>query len=240
MRHLHMLASSVLATAVSFIAESASAHIELIEPPPRYELPANKSCPCGDGDSNRRCRVSAAESTDPNRSATVTTYEAGSTITVVAEEYVDHEGRMRVAFDPDGADLADFNENVLADEADPDERGLSRTSPRVWEFQVTLPSTPCDNCTLQIIQAMSGGSENPVLDPAPLSTYYTCADIRLVPPAAGGDAGEALSDPSDQVADAGGCALRRAGGGASWIWALASLALFGARQLRRPRRADSA
>jgi MYXO-CTERM domain-containing protein len=166
---------------VALFTVSASAHIELVEPAPRYALPGNKACPCGAGDSSRNCDTTAEESTDPNRSTNVATFEAGSTITVVAEEYIDHDGRMRVAFDPDGADLADFNDNVLMDVADPSESGLSMTTPRVWEFQVQLPTTPCDNCTLQVIQAMHGDTENPVLDPAPLSTYYTCADIRIVP-----------------------------------------------------------
>jgi hypothetical protein len=275
MRNLSFLSSSACAAAISFVAFGASAHIELIDPPPRYALPANKSCPCGDGDSNRRCQVTAAESTDPNRSATVTTFEAGATITVVAEEYIDHEGRMRVAFDPSGADLADFNQNVLADVSDPDQPGLSRTNPRVWEFEVKLPSEPCENCTLQVIQAMSGGPDNPVVDPAPLSTYYTCADIRIVAPGTlseggsltpgaepsdgegaaleaqggaanagtGGGAGSeddgesgsrAVTDASDEEADERGCALRAAHGNASWLWALAPLALFGTRRLRRP------
>lgn len=268
MRKLSFLSSSACAAAISFVAFGASAHIELIDPPPRYALPANKSCPCGDGDSNRRCQVTAAESTDPNRSATVTTFEAGATITVVAEEYVDHEGRMRVAFDPSGADLADFNRNILADVSDPDQAGLSRTNPRVWEFDVKLPSEPCENCTLQVIQAMSGGPENPVLDPAPLSTYYTCADIRIVAAgtlsegdglAPGGDGavleaqggaanagtggagseddGEsgsrAVADASDEEGDESGCALRPAHGNASWLWALAPIAWFGTRRLRR-------
>jgi MYXO-CTERM domain-containing protein len=190
MRHLSSLVpsfafsslvpSGACAAAIALFASSAAAHIELVEPEPRYVLPANKSCPCGDGDSNRTCQVSAAESTDPNRSTKVTTFEAGSTITVVADEYIDHSGRMRVAFDPDGADLADFNDNILMDVADPSEAGLSMASPHTWEFQIQLPNMTCDNCTLQVIQVMNGITTTPVMDPAPLSTYYSCADIRLV------------------------------------------------------------
>lgn len=267
------LSGAACAAVVSFLAFGASAHIELLEPPPRYALPANKSCPCGDGDSRRRCQVTAAESSDPNRSSIVTTYEAGATIRVVAEEYIDHAGRMRVAFDPSGADLADFNQNILADVADPDQPDLTRANPRIWEFDVTLPSEPCESCTLQVIQAMSGGTENPVMDPAPLSTYYTCADIRIVEagtlpgggpraperealPAQGGsanaagtggastedegadDAGEsgsgAVSDASgDESEDASGCSLRAAHGNRPWLWALAPLAAFSMRRLRR-------
>src|ERR1044071_1341653 len=86
MRHsIRFFSTAAAAAQVALFAASASAHIELINPAPRYELPANKSCPCGDGDSNRRCEVTAEESTDPNRSTTVTTYEAGQVITVRAD-----------------------------------------------------------------------------------------------------------------------------------------------------------
>jgi MYXO-CTERM domain-containing protein len=221
--------------AASFIALSASAHIELIEPAPRYTLPANKSCPCGDGDSNRRCQQTAEESHDPLRSTNVTTFEAGSTIRVVADEYIDHAGRMRVAFDPSGADLADFNDNVLMDVADPSERGLSMATPRVWEFDVQLPDMTCEDCTLQVIQVMQGGTENPVMDPAPLSTYYTCADIRLVAPGGSTDGEEAALEDEGGATEDAGCSLGAAHtpGGASWgLVPLAGLVALGLRRRR--------
>lgn len=234
MRYLSSLvSSSACAATVALFSSSAAAHIELVEPLPRYELPANKSCPCGDGDSNRTCRDAAVDSHDPNRSTTVTTFEAGETITVVADEYVDHAGRMRVAFDPDGADLADFNDNILMDVADPSESGLSMANPHVWEFQIQLPNMTCDNCTLQVIQVMNGNTTTPVTDPAPASTYYSCADIRLVAAgstdegdSAGGsgsggsaNAGEAGGPSSGGAAGSGGAAAgsggRASGGGAA-------------------------
>jgi hypothetical protein len=209
MRHfISLVTSTASAAAVTLVSFSAAAHIELIDPSPRYVLPANKSCPCGDGDSNRTCQDTAEESTDPNRSDNVTTLEAGSMITVRAEEYIDHAGRMRVAFDPEGADLADFNQNILADEPDFTESGLSAATPHVWEFQVPVPNTPCDNCTLQVIQVMAGGTENPVLDPAPLSTYYTCADIRIVP------AGTLVDDGNSSGAGGSAAASQAGAGGA--------------------------
>jgi MYXO-CTERM domain-containing protein len=217
MRHLSSLVtSSAFAAAVAFFSSSAAAHIELVEPSPRYALPSNKSCPCGDGDSNRRCMVTAAESTDPNRSTKVSTFEAGSTITVVVEEYIDHAGRIRVAFDDDGADLADFNlpANILEDVADPSESGLSEANPRVWELEVQLPNMTCDNCTLQVIQAMHGDTVNPVMDPAPLSTYYTCADIRLVAAGSLGEGEGEGSGGSANVGEAGGPSASGSGGAA--------------------------
>jgi MYXO-CTERM domain-containing protein len=214
MRHLSLLASSsACAAIVALFSSTAAAHIELVDPSPRYALPGNKACPCGEGDGNRQCDTPAAQSTDPNRSTNVTTFEAGSTITVVADEYIDHAGRMRVAFDPDGADLSDFNDNILMDVADPSESGLSMTNPHVWEFQIQLPDMTCENCTLQVIQVMNNITTAPVMDPAPLSTYYTCADIRLVP-AGSLEAGEGGSSGSGGSANAGEAGGPSAGGAA--------------------------
>jgi hypothetical protein len=211
MRHfVSFLSSAAGAATVALFSFSAAAHIELIDPLPRYQLPSNKSCPCGDGDSNRRCEQTAEESTDPNRSDNVTTFEAGATITVVAEEYIDHSGRMRVAFDPDGADLADFNDNVLSDVADPSDSMITQANPLVWEFEVTLPTEPCDNCTLQVIQVMNGDMVNEVIDPAPLSTYYSCADIRIVP---AGSLQNGSSESSASGAGVGGSAIASGSGG---------------------------
>jgi hypothetical protein len=130
-----------------------------------------------------------------------------------------------VAFDPDGADLEDFNANILEDVADPDQAGLSRSSPRVWEFQVRLPNTPCENCTLQVIQAMHGDDINPVSDPAPLSTYYACADLRLVAPgtlpAGAGGTGSSGSSTSSGAgaggASGGGTSSAAGSGGAGLV-----------------------
>lgn len=194
MRNLSsLLVAPACLAAFALSAPRAHAHIDLVEPPPRY-AGANKSCPCGDGDSNRTCNVTAAESTDPNRSENVSVFVPGSTITMVVEEYIDHAGRIRVAFDPDGADLSDFNDNVLLDVSDPREAGLSEDNPRVWELEVTLPNVTCDNCTLQVVQVMEVDTETPAADPATASTYYTCADITLA--AQGTVLGDAGSAPA--------------------------------------------
>lgn len=233
------LAASI-APALLFLTASAAAHIELREPVARYPRSGNKSCPCGQGESNRRCDVPAEESSDPNRSTDpdkITRFEVGSTITVRFSEYIGHSGRFRVAFDPDGADLADFNANVLNDVSDPSDGRGDR------EVVVRLPDTPCDNCTLQLIQAMHGDTENPVMDPAPLSTYYTCADIELVPKGTLGppgddtgggiDAGAELGDASD--GDGGGCSVAAGSFRGRWsgLGAAALLLLVAWRRRRR-------
>lgn len=179
-----------------FTASAASAHIELSEPQPRYDIEGFdtgiKSCPCGLGGSNRTCNV-AADGSDPARAVDrVSRFEAGSTVTLRFNEYVDHSGRFRVAFDPDGADMGDFNANILADIPDP-----LNTGGQEWEIQVTLPNMTCDNCTLQLVQAMHGDTENPILDPAAVSSYYTCVDVQLVAP---GTLGEEPAAPAEEPA----------------------------------------
>jgi MYXO-CTERM domain-containing protein len=82
----------------------------------------------------------------------------------------------------------------------------------------------CDNCTLQVIQDMSGNTTTPVMDPAPDPTYYACADIRLVEPGSlddddeqsGGSAGNggSSSGGSANAGEAGGPSAGGTGGAA--------------------------
>lgn len=163
------------------IGASALAHVGLEDPPPRYPSDGyddNKSCPCGVGANNGLCSDLSNQS-DPNRSTTVTGYDAGETITISAHEVVGHSGRWRIAFDPDGADLADFNANILLDIPDPIGSDGNVGQGDLWEFVVTLPNVSCTTCTLQIIQVMNGNTTDPVPDPTGESSYYQCADIEL-------------------------------------------------------------
>jgi uncharacterized protein (TIGR03382 family) len=170
----------------------AYAHEALEEPIPRYDSDgyyANKSCPCGSGLNDQACSVTS-ENSDPNRSVDhINTYDAGETITVRLHEVIGHSGRWRIAFDPDGADLADFNANILLDEPDPAGNDGNTGNGDEWEWQVTLPDTPCDNCTLQVIQDMNGDTTTPVADPTGDPSYFQCADLVLLGPPDSGDTG---------------------------------------------------
>ncbi len=212
------LPTAAAAAAVLLSAAPARAHIELMEPAARYGRDQIKSCPCGAGGSNRTCDVEA-DGSDPNRSDNVTTFEVGSTITVRLVEFIDHGGRYRVAFDPDGADVEDFNANILLDEPDPSNVTSNTDEPDTWEFEVQLPDTPCENCTLQVVQAMHGDEVNPVPDPSGLSSYYSCADIRLVPvgslEAGGDDLGMGGSTMAGDSAGTGGDGMGGDGMGGS-------------------------
>lgn len=209
-------------TAALLWSGAARAHIHLLEPIPRYPdqvANENKSCPCGVGRSNRICQFEEDYS-DPDRSLDrVTTFEAGSTVTVVWDEYFAHAGRYRVAFDEDGADIFDFNEQPLIDIPDPRGRAGNTGDGSIWEVDVTLPNTLCENCTLQLIQVMDGETEAPVDNPIGRSTYYQCADIRIVAD---------LPDPPDAACStAPGLARRGSSAAASGIGALALLGLAG-------------
>ncbi len=163
------------AVVLALCSSAALAHIELVQPQPRYANTlgeVNKNCPCGGGGGGQTC--TAGVTSDPNRDESRATAVApGSTITVKWKETIDHTGRFRIAFDDDGADLADFNANILADIADPANTTGDKSA------EVTLPSTPCDNCTLQLIQDMNGDDVDAVADPTGDPTYFQCADLVL-------------------------------------------------------------
>jgi len=198
-------ASAALAAGFQLLSSTASAHIELQAPLNRYsDIKAgdNKSCPCGSGTTNRSCKK-PEELSDPDRSPDrETTFAPGDTITVRFDEYVGHSGRYRIAFDPDGADLDHFNQNILLDEPDPGGNVGNMGQGSMWEFPVTLPNMTCDNCTLQLIQVMDGNTVDPVLNPVDRGgTYFQCADIVLAEGAPPG--GLPPANPTDHLGQKG-------------------------------------
>lgn len=154
----------------------AWAHLGLVDPPSRYGQGTLKTGPCG--------RLNGA------RSNNVTTYVAGSVITLTFDEYIDHPGHFRIAFDEDGDD--DFvdpactagcdsttptierysNANVLLD-------GIADTAGGFTTLDVPLPNVECNNCTLQVIQVMY---DKPPYVLGGDDIYYQCADLILVRP----------------------------------------------------------
>jgi hypothetical protein len=186
---------SCLALFIAFATLSpayARAHLGLDVPTSRYGPDTLKTGPCGVGGGERTTNV--------------TYYEPGETIEVRWDEYVDHPGHYRIAFDDDGVD--DFvdpatmmelysNDTVLLDGIIDKGQGE-----RDYVAAVTLPELTCDNCTLQVIQVM--------YDKPPYATpgndiYYQCADLVLreagTSPDAGTDAGTGTG--TDAGTDAG-------------------------------------
>jgi hypothetical protein len=183
-------------TVTALAATPAVAHIGLVYPPPR---PGDiKTGPCGQSGSIRGSRV--------------TELEPGSTITMVWDETIGHEGHYRVAFDDDGQDFRNpvridtvDNRTILADGVD-DPAGKQPQ----FRVEVTLPDIECDSCTLQLIQVMSTAASNWPES----SLYFQCADITLrrgagpsEPPPPGNDPGGddgADDSGSDDDSDDGG------------------------------------
>lgn len=186
---------------LSIGASDARAHFNLMQPLAMHEQgflgDPQKTGPCGPGP------------LDPGIATNdVTTFEAGETITVQWAEAIQHPGHFRIALAKNPADLTDPDIDVdgncnyssfvdqsgigpvLVDDITPGGAGVMVTQ------EVTLPSEPCENCTLQVIQFMT--------QHAPPCIYYHCANINVV--AAGGEADAGVS------ADAGIAGTGGAGG----------------------------
>jgi hypothetical protein len=184
------------------LASTASAHIDMSEPPMRGGN--QKTSPC-----------EGSERGEP------TTFEAGSTITLSWTETVDHGGYYLISFDPDGDDFdgdgdgtADFPASVSGNDEPngtgalvlkeiPDEGGMAFTT------EVTLPNMACDACTLQLIQNM--GERTPTEMNPTAHLYFRCADLVLT---GGGGTGGAGSGGANGLGGFGGTVVLGGAGGA--------------------------
>lgn len=115
--------------------------------PPRNTSTGLKSAPCG----------GIARTNAP------TILTAGQKLLVQWEQTVNHPGYYRIAFSPAGD--AGFDANVIVP------MFPNVVGQQFFETTITVPSTPCTNCTLQLIQYMT---END-----PPSLYYSCGDIEI-------------------------------------------------------------
>ncbi len=178
---------------VLLLSGSASAHITLTSPSTRTE--EQKVGPCGAAGSKRGSKVK--------------TYAPGATITLEWDETVDHPGHYRIAFDNDGDD-------VFVNPKNPDDNfAFTLVEPIAdkvgghYTQQVTLPTTPCANCTIQLMQVMT--TQVPYN-----SFYYQCADIVIAPGGdPGGPAGPGMptepNEPGEPDSE-GGCSTGSGGG----------------------------
>ena len=152
--------------AVFSFASAGWAHIDMTSPDPRSHTEL-KSAPCGPPGNTR--------------SATPTYYSPGDSVTIHWDETVDHPSHYRIMLDMDGSDFSDpssFTDTCDSTvDSDPiciaddiaDGNGGSH------EYTFNLPTTPCDNCTIQLIQVMTDkppyGDGNDI--------YHACADIVI-------------------------------------------------------------
>lgn len=143
----------------------ASAHTLLVNPEPLQNNDDAKEPACG-------CTFGGGLVECPS-DYQVTDYEPGETITITWNETIDHDGDFRVAFvakPPDQVTDAEFEASAIKF-TQIDDRGVGLKS-----GTLTLPMTPCAECTIQVRQFMMGTA-----DPY----YYTCAAISI-----GASAGE--------------------------------------------------
>lgn len=169
MRSVPLVLASLLFSSTAF------AHIAMTVPAVRTV--DQKSGPCG--------------ATGSVRGSNVTEFQPGETITLEWDETVDHPGHYRIAFDDDGNDFQNPNNPGDAFAGTLVEPIVDKTGGHYTQ-QVTLPTTPCDNCTLQLVQVMTTS--------VPYNSFYfQCADIRI--------AGDVIGpDPDPESGDVGGCA----------------------------------
>ena len=153
----------------------------------------------------------------------ITTVEAGSTLEIEYVETIHHPGWFRISLDEDRSKFEDIefpsssncnydmstvpeepHGNVLADGLAKDENlgGSNRT----FKETITIPDTPCEKCTLQIIQVMADAIHSP-----PGCIYYHCADLKIVA-AGGGSPGGAGAAAPGGAAGATGAASGGSGG----------------------------
>jgi hypothetical protein len=224
-----LFTASATLLGLSLVA-SARAHVCMLEPVSRVGANCTFSSPQKVGP----CGVA-------ERSSNPTVFRPGETITVKLNETIGHTSHYRIAFNPDGDDFEDptsrddntgahpfvLKDNITdetADDAFPDNPAITQS------VQVTLPNTPCENCTLQLIQVMYdkggngfGGNDGTGGKADNDDIYYACADIALrgapVGPSADGGtpAGDAAvpgdaSTPRDAGNAGGGTASGGAGG----------------------------
>jgi hypothetical protein len=198
----------------SLCAVPALAHIELDIPLVRHDNGDNGDSAAGEINKVGPCGLGGAG--DVRNASRVTMLTAGSQLLVTWRETIGHTGRMRIAFAPNGNLQSDFDANVLVDIDDPSGGAGNTGDGNHWESVITLPSAPCDNCTLQVIQQMSGTASTCAIDddcpgghrciegeclaitPTPNTTYFQCADLILV-----GGEGEGEGEPGEGEGEPG-------------------------------------
>lgn len=98
--------------------------------------------------------------------------------------------------DPENYEDLYTNDAVLVDELFPHERDEVEGP---WSYELQLPDTPCDNCTLQLVQMMT---DKPPYVVGTNDLYFNCLDLVLT--AAAGDVGADTGTEEDVgVSDVG-------------------------------------
>jgi len=145
-----------------FVPSTAMGHAYVMQPPSRdtgianLDARAHKSGPCGGSP----------------RTNMPTQYAVGQEIEVKFQETIDHRGCFQIRFSP----ANDMDWVLLQQSDDP----AGSQDDRIVTTTVTLPAgVSCKDCTLQVLQLMTGAACPANATPNPANTYYSCADIRV-------------------------------------------------------------
>lgn len=198
---------SAATLAVFFLPSLAHAHITLTDPPARHPPADQKDGPCGNGPGDSR-------TTDP---AKITEYTAGETITIEFTETIQHASTYRVMLSSTGDSgfiaPTSFDDTTLDEASGELADGIEDltplqppNTPEDHSIEVTLPSEPCEECTLQLIQVMREGAFDAD------SIYYQCADIVILPGEGGGTGGASSGGTSGSGGDVGSGGVPGTGG----------------------------
>lgn len=147
-------------------------------------------------------------------------YTAGQVLNFSLTETINHPGSFIVQFSPDSVNGFWLAANQLANVADTMSGGNR-------SINVVIPSTPCTNCMLRVLQLMSD---------QPNEFYVHCFDIAITaavtpppPPPGGSSSGgtstsQSTSNVTSQPKFGGGCGLVKSddhnGPGGSGFWLL--------------------
>jgi hypothetical protein len=206
------------------LAAPASAHLDLLDPPARLKGQDGntqlKTKPCG-------------QTTNKRTTDKVTAYAPGQKVDIKIKEYINHPGYFAVAFDPEGDDSFVFprpnadkvvsasddpktlfpvdGAQVLGLRTDKDKDCYGENAAHECTISITIPSTPCQSCTLQVTQFMYDKLGNNVDD----EYYYQCADIKIEGAASGGTGGGGGSGGAATAGSAGAATAGSTVGGSA-------------------------
>lgn len=201
---------TLAAVAALFVTAPAAAHFKLDTPVDAIVVDAD-----GDPQKSEPCGSAGAPSSNK-----ITKVGAGTKLVVRWTETVPHPGHFRIAIAEDRDDLVDPEPVVTDNDCKSAPIQSSPVAPVVadgvadhgssavgdtYQEEITIPSTPCEKCTLQVTQFMK--------QHAPSCFYYHCAWIKIVdgydgPPvvedlAGGTDPGGEDEEEEESSTDAG-------------------------------------
>lgn len=166
------LLSVLVASAATFVATSAAAHVDMMTPPMR-----------GGDQKVGPCEGEAA--------GTPVELTAGDTYNVTWNETIQHPGHFRIAIRESGEDFptsettADFDDimgnGVIMVESVPD----GADDQEAYDVEITVPDVNCDNCVLQIVQVMTTAAAVDLTE----DLYFRCGDLRITGASGEGGAG---------------------------------------------------